>query len=104
MLVVAIEMDSQNLKDCEKNALSSLVELQPSEEAVVRKILGSGTTFVRLLEMGFVPGVRVRMIKRAPLGDPFELQIHGYHVSLRRSEADQVCVCMQSSQEWEAAE
>lgn len=42
---------------------------------------------VRLLEMGFVPGVEVTLVKRAPLGDPLELRLRGFHVSLRRAEA-----------------
>jgi ferrous iron transport protein A len=42
---------------------------------------------VRLLEMGFVPGAQVALVKRAPLGDPLELRLRGYHVSLRRAEA-----------------
>jgi Fe2+ transport system protein FeoA len=45
---------------------------------------------VRLLEMGFVPGVEVSLVKRAPLGDPLELRLRGYHVSLRRAEARRV--------------
>jgi Fe2+ transport system protein FeoA len=40
--------------------------------------------------MGFVPGVKVELVKRAPLGDPLELCIHGYHVSLRKDEARRV--------------
>lgn len=45
---------------------------------------------VRLMEMGFVPGVTVVLRKRAPLGDPLELRLRGYHVSVRRSEARRV--------------
>ena len=42
---------------------------------------------LRLLEMGFVPGTLVTMVKRAPLGDPLEFQVRGCHVSLRMAEA-----------------
>jgi Fe2+ transport system protein FeoA len=53
---------------------------------------GPGTIAVRLLEMGFVPGTRVEVVKVAPLGDPLELRIRGYHLSLRRAEAAHVRV------------
>lgn len=41
----------------------------------------------RLCEMGFVPGVSVRVVRYAPLGDPMEVELYGSHVSLRKSEA-----------------
>jgi len=45
---------------------------------------------IRLLEMGFVPGTSVKVVKVAPLGDPLEIQLRGYHISLRRLEAQRV--------------
>jgi len=42
---------------------------------------------LRLLEMGFVPGTMVTLVKRAPFGDPLEFQVRGCHVSLRAAEA-----------------
>jgi ferrous iron transport protein A len=53
---------------------------------------GPGSIAMRLLEMGFVPGTRVEIVKAAPLGDPLELRIRGYHLSLRRAEAAHVRV------------
>lgn len=47
---------------------------------------------MRLLEMGFVPGTHVAVVKVAPFGDPLELRVRGYHVSLRRAEASRVHV------------
>lgn len=55
--------------------------------AEVVGVSGPGSMAVRLLEMGFVPGTRVEVVKVAPLGDPLELRIRGYHLSLRRAEA-----------------
>ncbi|GEM_PF-165394 len=95
MLVMEIEMLFQEAQDCAEGAERPLAELNPEERAVIREVDGSGPMFVRLLEMGFVPGVHVKMIKRAPLGDPLELQLHGYHVSLRRAEAGQIRVLPQ---------
>ena len=45
---------------------------------------------VRLMEMGFVPGVMVEVRKLAPLGDPMELRLRGFHVSVRRLEAGRI--------------
>ncbi len=42
------------------------------------------------MEMGVVPGVSVRVIKSAPFGDPLEIRVRGYHLAMRRSEADTI--------------
>jgi ferrous iron transport protein A len=71
---------------------SSLADLRVGERAIVKDVEGEGRMMVRLLEMGFVPGVEVALVKRAPLGDPLELRLRGYHVSLRKAEARAVVV------------
>ena len=71
---------------------SSLADLPIGQRAIVKDVEGEGRMMVRLLEMGFVPGVVVALVKRAPLGDPLELRLRGYHVSLRRAEARAVRV------------
>jgi ferrous iron transport protein A len=65
----------------------TLDQLEIGQRAQVRSIAGRGRMTVRLLEMGFVPGVEVALVKRAPLGDPLELRLRGFHVSLRKAEA-----------------
>ena len=67
-----------------------LSDLRPGESGTIRKVAGAGRFKRRLLEMGFVPGERVSMEKFAPLRDPGEYVIKGYHVSLRREEAEMV--------------
>ena len=67
-----------------------LADLELQECARVRHVGGAGAMSVRLLEMGFGPGVEVALVKRAPFGDPLELRLRGYHVSLRRAEASLV--------------
>ncbi len=67
--------------------MTTLYDLIEGEEAVILKIKGRGQFRHRLLEMGFVPGKTVRVIKKAPLRDPVEYFVMGYHVSLRNSEA-----------------
>ena len=67
-----------------------LSELAIDERAVITKILGRGTFRKRIMEMGFVKGKQVHAVKQAPLNDPIEYEIMGYHVSLRRHEAEMV--------------
>jgi ferrous iron transport protein A len=60
--------------------------------ARVVEIAGDDAASVRLLEMGLTPGTEVKLIGRAPLGDPLELELRGYRLSLRRLEAARVLV------------
>lgn len=71
-------------------AETTLDTLEIGHGAEVAGVSGPGGIAVRLLEMGFVPGTRVELVKKAPLGDPLELRLRGYHLSLRRAEAAHV--------------
>ncbi len=71
---------------------TTLAELALGGRARVRRVRAAvdgdaGDLSLRLMEMGFVPGTLVTLVKRAPLGDPLELRVRGGHVSLRRAEA-----------------
>lgn len=70
----------------------SLKELKPSECGVIKSIGGSGPIRRRLMDMGITPGAKIMMRKVAPLGDPLEIHIRGYELSLRKFEAAQVLV------------
>ncbi len=70
----------------------TLSQVAVGRAARVVAIEGGGSMAVRLLEMGLTPGTRIELIKRAPLGDPLEFRVRGYHVSLRRAEAERVRV------------
>ena len=70
--------------------MSKLSQLPIGQEAVVASIDTSSTAAVRLLEMGMTPGCLVKMIGSAPFGDPLEVEVRGYHLSLRKTEADLV--------------
>jgi ferrous iron transport protein A len=72
----------------------TLAELSVGQVARVATILGTDAISVRLMEMGLTPGVAVALIGIAPLGDPFEFQVRGYRLSLRRSEAARVEVAL----------
>ncbi len=67
--------------------MTTLYDLTEGEEGIILKIKGRGQFRQRLLEMGFVPGKNIKVIKKAPLRDPVEYYVMGYHVSLRNSEA-----------------
>jgi Fe2+ transport system protein FeoA len=67
--------------------LKPLSELGPGQEAIVAKLIAKGAIRQRLLEMGFVRGARLKVVKLAPLGDPMQLLIKGYQLSLRREES-----------------
>ena len=60
--------------------------------ACVVAVRGEDDVALRLLEMGLLPGVEVTVIRRAPLGDPIEVDVMGYRLVLRRSEALQISV------------
>ena len=70
-----------------QNLSISLATLHPGEEGEVVQVKAQGAIRQRLLEMGFIRGARLRVEKLAPMGDPMELVIKGYHLSLRREES-----------------
>lgn len=69
---------------------TSLAHLDVGANARVISVSGAGSTARRLMEMGLVPGARVHMIKAAPLGDPLEIRVRGYHLAIRRAEAQTI--------------
>lgn len=56
----------------------------------VKELPRSGTAFLRLREMGLLPGTAVTMVRAAPMGDPIEIRVRGYHLSLRLDEAEKI--------------
>jgi ferrous iron transport protein A len=70
----------------------SLAGLPIGAQARVIAVKGGGAITRRLMEMGVVPGAPVRVIKTAPLGDPIEVRVRGYHLALRRTEAQTISV------------
>ncbi|MCW3806600.1 ferrous iron transport protein B [Plebeiibacterium marinum] len=68
----------------------NLSDLKTNEEAVIVKVKGFGAFRKRIIEMGFVKGKKVKVVKNAPLKDPIEYEIMDYKVSLRRSEAKMI--------------
>jgi ferrous iron transport protein A len=70
--------------------VTTLAELPLGARGRVFQIVGDDEISARLLEMGLTPGVAVHLLGAAPLGDPIELELRGYRLSLRRSEASRV--------------
>ena len=68
----------------------SAADLDVGQSAQVARIAGTDEVSRRLLEMGVTPGVQIRRLGAAPLGDPLEFELRGYRLSLRRAEAQQV--------------
>lgn len=76
-----------------EKALVPLSELLPGQKARLVKIVGKESWLrQRLLEMGLVPGVKLELERVAPLGDPIEILLKGFHLSLRREEASMLLV------------
>jgi len=69
-----------------------LSELKRGEKGRIVKIGGGGGLRRRLLDMGLVSGSEVEMERVAPLGDPIEIKVKGYNLSLRKEEADSIQV------------
>jgi len=69
-----------------------LSQLPVGARATVREFPGDSPAFLRLREMGVLPGTALTLVRTAPLGDPLEIQVRGYSLTLRKSEAEQVVV------------
>ena len=76
-----------------------LSDIKPGEYAKVLKTGGEGALRQHLLDMGLTPGAALEVIKYAPMGDPLELRIHGYELTLRLSEAE--CIRVEKKEQSE---
>ena len=68
----------------------TLRELKIGESAVITQVGGEGALRQHFLDMGVIPGAEVTVVKFAPLGDPMELQVHGYELTLRLADAEKI--------------
>ena len=68
----------------------TLRDLKAGQSAVIESVGGEGATRQHFLDMGVIPGVEVTLVKFAPMGDPMELRLHGYELTLRLAEAEQI--------------
>ena len=68
-----------------------LSELKPGQEGIIKEFK-SNELFLKLMEMGCVPGERILLEQVAPLGDPISVSVAGYHLSMRLNEAEHIFV------------
>ncbi len=71
-----------------------LSELKPGQSARILEVGGAGALRQHFLDMGVIPGAETTLMKLAPLGDPMELRIHGYELTLRKEEANEIAVSL----------
>ncbi len=88
-----VEKGEEDMGDKKENKADfTLRDLKPGEKGKVIKIKGKGNLKKRLLDMGIVPGTEIQLEKVAPLGDPVDILIKGYHLSLRKDEAKDILI------------
>ena len=75
--------------------MKTLADLGPEEQGRIHSITGTDGIAQRLAELGFTNGQTVRVIRFAPLGDPMQIRIRGFHLALRQHEAMRVCLTEQ---------
>lgn len=71
--------------------IARLTELKPGQEGIIKEFQNN-EIFLKLMEMGCVPGERILLEQVAPLGDPISVNVAGYHLSLRLNEAEHILV------------
>ncbi|WP_179394468.1 FeoA family protein [Lacticaseibacillus absianus] len=89
---IAGQIQVQPLSAFAEADLLPLATLAPGAQAIVGKIQGDGQLRQRLLDMGLTRGTMVQLVKVAPLGDPLEVAVRGYKLSLRKADAEAVQV------------
>ncbi len=68
--------------------MKALSEFKIREKGIIVKVNGEGKIRRRLFDMGVTPGAKIELIKKAPLGDPIEITIRSYELTLRKNEAE----------------
>ena len=74
-----------------------LNELKPGQSARIETVGGEGALRQHFLDMGVIPGTEVTLVKLAPMGDPMELRIHGYELTLRLADAGEIGITLLDS-------
>lgn len=72
--------------------MKTLKEVQAGQSVVVKKLSGEGAVKRRIMDMGITKGVEIVVRKLAPLGDPMEVTVRGYELTLRKNEAENIVV------------
>jgi DtxR family Mn-dependent transcriptional regulator len=93
-IISCLEETRKKAREGGKNRMepSKLKDLKPGQKCKVVKIRGRGEINKRIVEMGLIPGSVVELERIAPLGDPIDVKVKGYHLSLRKDEAETIDV------------
>ncbi len=70
----------------------TIADMKISEVATITKVEGNGPLRLRLLDMGLIPNTVVKIQKIAPLGDPIQIQVRGYELTIRKEDAEKIQV------------
>ena len=81
-----------NKQQPNENSSLRLSELKPGDRCKVVKVSGKGSIIRRIMDIGLRPGVEILVERVAPLGDPVEFKLDGFHISLRKNEAENIIV------------
>ena len=68
----------------------NVADLKIGENGVISVVGGEGALRLRLLDMGLIPGTQVKLVKVAPMGDPIQIQVRGYELTIRREDAGKI--------------
>lgn len=74
-------------RDCLVKRVVKLSEYRPGEKGTISQVCGEPDFRLRMMELGFVKGTQIEVVKYAPLSDPMEFIIKGYHLTLRKDQA-----------------
>lgn len=78
--------------------MNRLSQMSVGQRGRIAEVEGTDDLSLRLMEMGLTPGVSIRILGTAPLGDPLELEVRGYRLSVRKSEASRVLVKLEAAE------
>ncbi len=86
------EVKKTDMKGAAKTVSTTLKDLEPGEKGLIEKLAGGGAVKRRMADMGVTKGTLVEVVRVAPMGDPIDVKIKGYHLSLRKEEAAGIAV------------
>lgn len=81
----------------EEQKIMTMDELKPGKNAVITAIKGEGALRLRLLDMGLIPNTKVKVRKTAPMGDPVQIVIRGYELTIRKADAAMIEISMEET-------
>jgi ferrous iron transport protein A len=82
-----VDCPEQAEAECRADKAMTLCDYKPGQKGKIRQVCGEPTFRLRMMEMGFIRGTEIQVVKYAPLSDPMEFVIKGYHITLRKEQA-----------------